>query len=105
MRDRNQRAPIVVLSNRGNEAGKVEALDRGANDYVTKPFGMDELAARIRAALRHHPRVEGGPPLLRAGDLVVDLNRQVVTVADEEVKLSPKEYALLHIMVRHVGRC
>jgi two-component system, OmpR family, KDP operon response regulator KdpE len=104
VRGRNQGVPIVVLSNRGDEAGKVEALDSGANDYVTKPFGMDELAAWIRAALRHHPRVKGEPPIFRAGALVVDLNRQLVMVADEEVKLSPKEYALLQVMVRHAGK-
>jgi two-component system, OmpR family, KDP operon response regulator KdpE len=104
MRGRNGAVPIVVLSNRGDEAGKVKALDRGASDYVTKPFGMDELAARIRAALRHHPRVEAEPPIFRAGDLVVDLNRQVVMVAGKEVKLSPKEYDLLQVMVRHAGK-
>jgi two-component system, OmpR family, KDP operon response regulator KdpE len=104
MRGRNQAVPIVVLSNRGDEAGKVKALDRGANDYVTKPFGMDELAARIRAALRHHPRVDAEPPIFRAGDLVVDLNRQVVMVAGKEVKLSPKEYDLLQVLVRHAGK-
>ena len=104
VRGRNQGVPILVLSNRGDEAGKVAALDRGANDYITKPFGMDELAARIRAALRRHPRLVGGPPIFRAGDLLVDLKAQVVMVADEEVKLSPKEYALLQVMVRHAAK-
>jgi two-component system KDP operon response regulator KdpE len=65
IRGRNESVPILVLSNRGNEANKVEALDHGANDYVTKPFGMDELLARIRAAVRHQPRAHGVRPIFR----------------------------------------
>ena len=89
MRARSESVPIVVLSSRGDEAGKVEALDLGADDYVTKPFGMDELLARMRAALRHQLQVHGERPIFRAGDLSVDLVRRIVKVADKEVKLSP----------------
>ena len=72
--------PIVVLSSRDDEAGKVEALDLGADDYVTKPFGMDELLARMRAALRHQLQVQGERPVFRDGDLSVDLVRRIVKV-------------------------
>ena len=92
IRARNDSVPIVVLSSRGDEAGKVQALDFGADDYVTKPFGMDELLARMRAALRHQLQVHGERPVFRVGDLSVDLVRRIVNVRDLEVKLSPKEY-------------
>ena len=72
--------PIVILSSRDDEAGKVAALDLGADDYVTKPFGVEELSARIRAALRHRLQQEGEKPLFRSGDLAVDLVRRIVTV-------------------------
>jgi two-component system KDP operon response regulator KdpE len=104
MRARSESVPIVVLSSRGDEAGKVEALDLGADDYVTKPFGMDELLARMRAALRHQLQVHGERPIFRAGDLSVDLVRRIVKVADKEVKLSPKEYELLRVLVQHAGK-
>jgi two-component system, OmpR family, KDP operon response regulator KdpE len=104
IRERNDKVPIVVLSSRGDEHAKVEALDLGADDYVTKPFGMDELLARMRAALRHQLQVHGERPLFRLGDLSVDLVRRVVKVRDEEVKLSPKEYELLRILVQHAGK-
>ncbi len=104
IRGRDPRVPIIALSNRGNEAGKVEALDQGANDYVTKPFGMDELLARIRAAVRHQPQIDVEPPIFRDGDLSVDLIRQAVRVADKDVRLSPKEYELLRALVRHAGK-
>jgi len=104
MRARNDSVPIVVLSSRGDEVGKVEALDLGADDYVTKPFGMDELLARMRAALRHQLQVHGERPIFRAGDLSVDLVRRIVKVADKEVKLSPKEYELLRVLVQHAGK-
>ena len=74
--------PIVVLSSRGDEAGKVQALDLGADDYVTKPFGMDELLARMRAALRHQLQVQGERPVFRTGDLSVDLVRRIVKVGE-----------------------
>jgi two-component system KDP operon response regulator KdpE len=104
IRGRNDSVPIVVLSSRGDEAGKVEALDLGADDYLTKPFGMDELLARMRAALRHQLQVHGERPVFRSGDLAVDLVRRVVKVGDRDVKLSPKEYDLLRILVQHAGK-
>jgi two-component system KDP operon response regulator KdpE len=104
MRARNESVPIVVLSSRGDEAGKVQALDFGADDYVTKPFGMEELLARMRAALRHQLQVHGERPIFRVGDLAVDLVRRIVKVGDKEVKLSPKEYELLRVLVQHAGK-
>jgi two-component system KDP operon response regulator KdpE len=104
MRARNESVPIVVLSSRGDEAGKVQALDLGADDYVTKPFGMDELLARMRAALRHQLQTQGERPIFRVGNLSVDLVRRIVRLADKEVKLSPKEYELLRVLVQHAGK-
>jgi two-component system KDP operon response regulator KdpE len=104
MRARNESVPIVVLSSRGDEAGKVQALDLGADDYVTKPFGMDELLARMRAALRHQLQTQGERPIFRVGDLSVDLVRRIVKLGDKEVKLSPKEYELLRVLVQHAGK-
>ena len=104
IRARNERVPIVVLSSRSDEAGKVEALDSGANDYVTKPFGMNELLARMRAAVRHQLQVHGERPVFRIGDLSVDLVRRAVKVGDKDVKLSPKEYELLRVLVQHAGK-
>lgn len=96
--------PIIVLSSRVDEAGKVEALDLGADDYVTKPFGVEELLARIRTAMRHKLQQQGERPLFRSGDLTVDLVRRIVTVRGEDVKLSPREYDLLRILVAHAGK-
>ena len=96
--------PIIVLSSRVDEAGKVEALDLGADDYVTKPFGVEELLARIRTAMRHKLQQQGERPLFRSGDLTVDLVRRIVTVRGEEVKLSPREYDLLRLLVAHAGK-
>jgi len=96
--------PIVVLSIRSDERGKVEALDLGADDYVTKPVGMDELQARLRAALRHHLQQKGEEPIFKSGDLTVDLVRRHVMVKGVEVKLSPKEYDLLRLLVTHAGK-
>jgi two-component system KDP operon response regulator KdpE len=104
MRARNESVPIVVLSSRGDEAGKVQALDFGADDYVTKPFGMDELLARIRAALRHQLQTHGERPIFKVGELSVDLVRRIVKVGDKEIKLSPKEYELLRVLVQHAGK-
>jgi two-component system KDP operon response regulator KdpE len=104
IRSRNESVPIVVLSSRGDEAGKVQALDLGADDYVTKPFGMDELLARMRAALRHQLQVHGERPVFRVGDLSVDLVRRIVKLRDKEIKLSPKEYDLLRVLVQHAGK-
>jgi two-component system, OmpR family, KDP operon response regulator KdpE len=104
IRARSERVPIVVLSSRADEAGKVEALDLGADDYVTKPFGMDELLARMRTALRHQLQVQGERPIFRTGALSVDLVRRFVKVANKEIKLSPKEYDLLRVLVQHAGK-
>jgi len=104
IRGRNESVPIMVLSSRGDEAGKVQALDLGADDYLTKPFGMDELLARMRAALRHQLHVAGERPLFRTGGLSVDLVRRLVKVGDKDVKLSPKEYELLRVLVQHAGK-
>lgn len=104
IRARNDSVPIVVLSSRGDEAGKVQALDLGADDYVTKPFGMDELLARMRAAMRHQLQVHGERPVFHTGDLSVDLVRRIVRVAEKDIKLSPKEYELLRALVQHAGK-
>jgi two-component system KDP operon response regulator KdpE len=104
IRARNESIPIVVLSSRGDEAGKIQALDLGADDYVTKPFSMGELLARMRAALRHQLQVHGERPIFRTGELSVDLVRRIIKVRDKEVKLSPKEYELLRVLVQHAGK-
>jgi len=96
--------PIIVLSARSDERSKVEALDLGADDYVGKPFGMAELIARIRAALRHRFQTQGELPVFVSGDLSVDLVRRYVTRAGREVKLSPKEFELLRHLVGHAGK-
>ncbi len=96
--------PIIVLTSRDDEAVKVEALDLGADDYVTKPFGIDELLARIRAAQRHRLQQQGETPLFRSGDLAVDLVRRIVTVRGGEVKFSPREYEVLRLLVAHAGK-
>ena len=96
--------PIIVLSVRDDERGKVEALDLGADDYVTKPFGVDELVARIRTALRHRFQAQGEKPVFTAGDLAVDLVRRSVRRGGEEVHLSPKEYDLLAELVANAGK-
>ncbi|GJE78029.1 MULTISPECIES: response regulator [Methylorubrum] len=96
--------PVVVLSSRGDEGGKVEALDLGADDYVTKPFGMGELLARLRAALRHQLAAKGERPVFRVEGLSVDLVRRIVRVDGAEVKLTPREYDFLRILVLHAGK-
>ncbi|MBN9070795.1 MAG: response regulator transcription factor [Rhizobiales bacterium] len=96
--------PILVLSSRSDEKGKVEALDLGADDYVTKPFGTAELFARIRAALRHRLQQQGEQPVFRSGDLEVDLVRRIVRVRGIAVKLTPKEYDILRMLVAHAGK-
>jgi two-component system KDP operon response regulator KdpE len=98
--------PIIVLSARGREDDKIRALDAGADDYVTKPFAMGELLARMRAALRHAARAgeSADGSALAVGDLVVDLGRRRVTVAGAEVRLTPIEYRLLAALARHAGR-
>jgi len=96
--------PIIVLSVRSRESEKVEAFDLGADDFVTKPFGMAELLARIRAALRHRLQEGGEVPVFRSGPLAVDLVKRLVTLEGREVRLSPKEYELLRLLVQHAGR-
>jgi len=96
--------PIIVLSSREDEKAKVDALDLGADDYVTKPFGMDELQARIRAAQRHRLQQQGELPIFRCGELTVDLVRRIVTVRGQEVKFSPREYDLLRLLVANAGK-
>jgi two-component system, OmpR family, KDP operon response regulator KdpE len=96
--------PMLVLSVRGREDEKIAALDGGADDYVTKPFNMGELLARIRAALRHRLQAEVEEPVFRSAGLTVDLVRRVVLVDNCEVKLTPKEYDLLRVLVIHAGK-
>jgi len=96
--------PIVVLSSRGDEVAKVAALDSGADDYVTKPFGADELMARLRAALRHRLQQQGADRTFTSDDLSVDLVRRLVRRGPEDVKLSPKEYDILEQLVIHAGK-
>jgi two-component system, OmpR family, KDP operon response regulator KdpE len=96
--------PIIVLSARSDERSKVEALDRGADDYLSKPFGVAELMARLRAALRHAFQAQGENPVFVSGDLSVDLVRRQVARAGREVKLSPKEFELLRHLVTHAGK-
>jgi two-component system KDP operon response regulator KdpE len=99
------RVPIVVLSARQHGEDKVDALDAGADDYVTKPFGMDELLARLRAAVRRaQPAEEGGDTLVVAGDLQIDLSRRLVLRDGAEVRLTPTEWAMLEVLVRNAGR-
>lgn len=98
------RTPIIVLSVRGGEQAKIEALDAGADDYVTKPFGMGELMARIRTALRHRCQIDAEEPLFTTGDLRVDLARRLVQVAGQEIRLTPTEYELLRVLVAHAGK-
>jgi two-component system, OmpR family, KDP operon response regulator KdpE len=98
--------PIVILSARGQEHEKVEALDAGADDYLTKPFSVSELLARIRVALRHAARGDGeaGEPVFTLEGLRVDLARRQVFVGEQEVHLTPIEYRLLTTMIKHAGK-
>lgn len=97
--------PVLVLSIRADETDKVEALDRGADDYITKPFGMAELMARMRAALRHRHQGEGeDEPVLHLGEITVDLARRLVTRNGDAVKLSKKEYEVLRALASHPGK-
>lgn len=96
--------PIIVLSAMGEEARKVEALELGADDYMTKPFGMDELLARIRSLLRRAAGAHSSQPVFIAGDLSVNFDRREVTVGQKAVKLTPTEYDLLKYMIEHAGK-
>jgi two-component system KDP operon response regulator KdpE len=97
------RLPIIILSVRDHESEKIEALDAGADDYLTKPFGVDELMARMRAALRHSGP-PGEEPVFTAEGLRVDLAHRTVAVNDREVQLTPTEYDLLRVLVTHAGK-
>lgn len=96
--------PIVVLSVRDDEPGKVAALDAGADDYMVKPFGVEELLARVRAALRHRLQQKGLGPVFHAGDLAVDFLARKATLAGTELKLSKREFDLLRLLAEHVGK-
>jgi two-component system KDP operon response regulator KdpE len=96
--------PIIVLSVRGQDRTKVEALDAGADDYVTKPFSTNELLARVRAQLRRVPPAEAAQTVVTAGDFRIDLESRSVKVAGREVHLTPKEFDLLVYLVRHAGK-
>ncbi len=96
--------PVIILSSRTDEAGIVKALEGGADDYVTPPFGVAELAARIRVALRQRLQQQGERPIFQAGELSVDLVKRIVKVGAREINLSPKEYDILRLMVQHAGK-
>lgn len=96
--------PILILSARDRETEKIDALDAGADDYVEKPFGVGELLARLRVALRHRLKDQGAEPVVTAGDLVIDLVKRLVTRAGEPIRLSPREYDLLAQLVQGAGK-
>jgi two-component system KDP operon response regulator KdpE len=103
LRERS-RAAVIVLSVMADERDKVRALDLGADDYLVKPFGLEELLARIRAVVRRQAAVASGSALVKAGDLAIDLERRLVTVAGREVHLTPTEYELLRYLAVHAGK-
>ncbi len=96
--------PVVILSSRTDEAGIVKALESGADDYVTKPFGVNELGARIRVALRHRLQQQGEKAIFQTGGLSIDLVKRIVKVDGREIKLSPKEYDILRVLAQHAGK-
>ena len=98
------RAAVIVLSVMADERDKVRALDLGADDYLVKPFGLEELLARIRAVLRRQAAVASGDAVIRVGDLAIDVGRRLVTVAGREVHLTPTEYELLRYLALHAGK-
>ncbi len=104
LRGSGSQLPVVVLSSRGDEHGKVAALELGADDYVTKPFGMAELVARLRTALRHRLQAQGSEAVFESGDLAVDLTRRLVHVGGRAVKLSNKEWDILRLLVVNAGK-
>lgn len=98
------KTPIIILSVREHEANKIMALDAGADDYLTKPFGIGELMARLRVAMRHALSHMEEIELFELGELAVDLTRRVVTVSSDEVQLTPTEYTLLRVLIQHAGK-
>ena len=98
------RVPIIILSVKGDEATKVEALDAGADDYVTKPFGIGELLARVRAHLRRSPLTDEEATVIEAGDFRIDFETRTVQVGGNEIRLSPKEFDLLAFLMRNSGK-
>lgn len=98
------RAAVIVVSVMPGERDKVRALDSGADDYVVKPFGIEELLARIRAVLRRQAAIPGGEPVIRAGDLELDLGRRQVTIEGRPVHLTPTEYEVLRYLALHAGK-
>jgi two-component system KDP operon response regulator KdpE len=96
--------PIIVLSARAREAEKIEALDLGADDYVNKPFGIGELLARLRAALRHRLRRQGETPIVKTGDLKIDIARRKVMRDEYDIHLTPKEFDLLRLLAQNAGK-
>ncbi|MDB5429582.1 MAG: DNA-binding response regulator [Caulobacter sp.] len=96
--------PIIILSARDRETEKIDALDLGADDYVEKPFGVGELLARLRAALRHRLQDKGGEPVVSVGDLTIDLIKRLVTRAGVPIRLSPREYDLLAQLIEGGGK-
>jgi len=103
-RDQGLSLPIVILSSRTDEAGIVKALEGGADDYVTKPFGVNELGARIRVALRHRLQQQGEKAIFQTGGLSIDLIKRIVKVDGRDIKLSPKEYDILRVLAQHAGK-
>jgi two-component system, OmpR family, KDP operon response regulator KdpE len=104
VRESGSCVPVIVMSSRGDEPTKVAALDLGADDFVVKPFSMDELLARIRAAIRHRLQQKDEAPVFKNGDLVIDSVHRIVTVRGDEVKLTPREYDLLRLLAANTGR-
>ena len=100
----HSRAAVIVLSVMADQRDKVRALDLGADDYLVKPFGLEELLARIRAVVRRQAAVSSGAAVVRAGDLAIDLERRLVTIAGREVHLTPTEYELLRYLAIHAGK-
>ena len=96
--------PIIVLSAEGSDSDKIAALDLGADDYITKPFSMDELLARVRAVLRRLAAGESNPRVLAVGDVTIDVDERRVVVADKEIKLTPKEFEVLKYLVSNAGK-
>ncbi|MGZ9720408.1 response regulator transcription factor [Rhizobium miluonense] len=103
-REDGMQIPVVILSSRTDEAGIVKALESGADDYITKPFGVNELAARIRVALRHRLQQQGEKAIFQTGGLSIDLVKRIVRVDGSEIKLSPKEYDILRVLAQHAGK-